>query len=292
MASSLLFLIAFCSVSGAGCDLNGYDHTAPTALRGVIQSHLLDMEYASDADDAGDHKKIWNYVWNKNADRGIRVSWPKVGIGTPIWTPLPAGDCAITAEDTAESVRVDSDAPISYGILLDQKRQTSVYLAQNERKLGSTNSAVRTSYTGEDGKPVDVEVAVSTSQTPKGIRFAIERSPGLWIGIANLPDVLSPTQIDVMSTAGENQDALVVNTTYGQFISASDIKELAPLFEEGAAPNEKTDFLFFTGKSTKFGVEVPNNSETERVSTNMVILDARTKRPVFVSRVSLVVPAR
>ena len=137
MASSLgIFMSLYCVVTGA-CDLSGYDLTAPSPLRGSVSNNLVNFEYASDTDIVRDHLRIWNYVLNRRADRGIGVTWPKAGIAIPLWHPLPPGESACKTS-SADWVHVDSDAPMTYGTT-DQKDQASVYLPENQRKLVQWN---------------------------------------------------------------------------------------------------------------------------------------------------------
>ena len=112
------------------------------------------------------------------------------------------------------------------------------------------------------------------------------------IGIANLPEVLSSNQIEMIAASGKSQNVSVVKATYSQFTKEDPQKVLGPLFQPEKGPNEKTSFLFFSGGSAKFGFEVLPDSKIEKVTTDMVILDEKNRRPVFATDVSLLVPVK
>jgi hypothetical protein len=145
-------------------------------------------------DNANGTLRVWNYVLNKRGDKGIGVSWPKAGIGVDLWAPLPPGEAACKFQ-TVDEIRTDSDAPITYGTT-DQTQPATVFVSETPKKLGSTDSAINASYTNADGKSVSVNVQLSTYQTKDGIGFVLQHSPGLVIGIAGLPQVLTPAQIE------------------------------------------------------------------------------------------------
>jgi hypothetical protein len=289
MVSSLGILISlYCSTAMGACDLSRYDLTAPSPLRGSVSNNLVNFEYASDADIVGGHIRIWNYVQNQK-DRGIGLAWPKAGIGIPLWNPLPPGQTACQTS-SADWVNVDTDAPMTYGTT-DQTKRASVYLVENQRKLGSTESTVSTIYTDTDGKYVPVDVEVSTSQGSKWLNLVIIHPQGFIVGIANLPEVLSPKQIDAIAISAKGQNAAVDKATYRQF-TQEPVEVLGPLFQREKGPNEETNFLFFSGQSVKFSYEVSPISKIEQVATDMIILDEKTRRPVFATGVSLLVPAK
>ena len=81
MVSSIGFLISLYCAASAGCDLAGYDHTPPTALRGGVSNPLADFEYASDVDIVGHRPRIWNYVLNRRTDRGVGITWARRKLG-------------------------------------------------------------------------------------------------------------------------------------------------------------------------------------------------------------------
>ena len=118
---------------------------------------------------------------------------------------------------------------MTYGTT-DQTKRASVYLAENQRKLGSTESAVSTIYTDTDGKYVPVDVEVSTSQGSKWLNLVIIHPQGFIVGIANLPEVLSPKQIDAIAISAKGQNAAVEKATYRQF-TQEPVEVLGPLFQ-------------------------------------------------------------
>lgn len=294
MVTALALLIStYCAVNAAPvCDLNGYDHTPPRAIPGGLANPLVNIEYASDADERpGGGMRIWNYVLNKHKTKGIGVTWAKAEIGVPVWRPLPPGEAACKFS-SADTVVVDPDAPIRYGTT-DQEQKASVYVAENVRKLGSTDSTIVASYTDADGKTVPLHVRVTSFQTPTGIIITLDRPPGITLGIANLPQVLSLQQIETITSNAKFQNTVVQRATYFQYTKEDPKKALGSLFQPEKAPNEKTDFLFFSGPAslTKVDLEVPAGVSVEKVSTDMVVLD-ENRQPVFGTGVSLLVPAR
>lgn len=287
-----IFVALFLSCPAfAHCDLADFDKGAPAALHGAINSSSVEFEYASDADTIagphGSYQRIWNYVHNIRKDKSIGVRWTKAGIAQPLTRPLPPDEtaCNISSADTFSK---DSDAPIVYGTN-DQVQQAEVFIPQDHRKLGATDSTIGTSYQNEDGKIVDVNVQFSTAETQKGVSFVLQHSPGVVVGIAGLPTAFSSSELEMMIDAAEKQDSEVQRATYIEY-TKQDPKEIADLFQPEKGPTAKTDFLFFSG-SAKFGVEIPT-SNVEQVSADMIILDAKNRRPIFATGISLLVPRK
>ena len=97
----------------------------------------------------------------------------------------------------------------------------------------------------------------------------------------------------MIRTSAESQKAEVEQATYFQYTKEDPTKALASLFQREKGPNAKTDFLFFSGSAlTKVGFDVPSGSAIEKISTDMIILDEKNRRPVFATGVSLLVPAK
>lgn len=289
MASSIpLFLSLLCS-AGAQCDLSGYDNGPPPAFKGTVNDNYAQFDYGSDVDPQNGQFRVWNFILNRRTDKGIGAKWPKAGIGINLLNPLPPGMAACKIFTTAQ-VLTDSDAPITYGTN-SQSQPATVYVPEPQRKLGSTVSSIRTSYTGDDGKAVDLNVLVAAFQTDGGISFNIEHSSSFVVAIAGLAEVLTAQQIEAMSHMAKSQNANVEQATYFEYTKEESPTALASLFDPEKGPNLKTHFLFFSGPSAKFGVDAPG-SAIEKVLADVVILDAKNKRPLFGTNVSLLVPAK
>jgi hypothetical protein len=281
-----ILLSLYCCAASASCNITDFDRATPKAIKGAVNTPLVNFEYASDIDAVDGQLRLWNYVLNRTA-RGLGVDWPKAGISSNLWLPLPPGEAACKF-DTVSEIRTDPDAPITYGTT-DEVQSATVF-ASNAKKLGSTNSAIRTSYRNDEGKSVSIDVQLSTFQTPQGIGMALEHSPGIVIGIAGLPKVLTAEQIEKMSLSAKAQDAAVEQATYLEYTKKDPREALAPLIRsEKDRPSEKTPFLFFSGSSAKLGFDT--DRAVERVSADVVILDEKSKRPLFATDFSLLVPA-
>jgi len=287
MVSGFIFTL-YCCAASASCDVSQFDRTAPSAIRGEVSNHLAHFEYASDIDSVGGRLRVWNYVLNKREDKGIGISWPKAGIGIDLWAPLPPREAACKFQ-TVDEVQKDPDAPITYGTK-DQTQPATVYVSEQPKKLGSTDSVISASYMNDDGKSVNVDVQLSTYQTNDGISFILRHSPGVVIGIAGLPQVLTAKQLDGIRLSAKSQDASVEQATYFEYTKEDPRKALSFLFQADKGPNENTDFLFFSGSSAKFGFETLTN-RIEKVSADVIVLDEKRRRPVFATDISLLVPA-
>jgi hypothetical protein len=288
MASAISTFFSLCCLASAQCDLTGYDSTPPPKLPGAVFDQYAHFEYASDVDATdGGELRIWNYILNKRNDRGIGASWPKAGIGLSLWYPLPPGQAACKYFPT-EIIRKDSDAPVVYGTN-QQQQPATVYVAETRRDIGRAGANIKTSYADDDGKLINVNVSVSSYLSGKSIYITVEHSPTLIVGIAGLPRVLTQEQIEQISAAAKAQKAEVERATYYKFAGESPHKFLDEMFLPEKPPGEDTDFLFFSGQSAK--VDVETDSSIEKVSTDMIILDQKRRRPVFATDVSLLVPS-
>ena len=222
-----IILTLYCCAASAGCNISQFDHDLPRAIRGEVSNHLANFEYASDVDNVDGTFRLWNYVLNKRPDKGIAISWPKAGIGQDFFAPLPPGEPACVFQ-TVDEIRRDPDAPITYGTK-DQTQSAAVYAYDVPKKLGSTTSGVRTSVL-IDGKSVDLNVELSTYPTKEGFGFVLEHSPGVVVGIAGLPEVLTPKQLQSIQTSAKSQDAMVEKATYFEYTKEDPDKALSFLF--------------------------------------------------------------
>ena len=287
MFTSLAILISLCSGAFADCDLANYDKTSPPALRGGVDNNFAHFEYASDADAQSNQFWIWNYIQNKRTDKGIGANWPKAGIHINVLYPLPPGKAACRWFSVAGYSK-DSDAPITYGTT-DQQEMASVYAPPVANKTASTSSRISTTFTNEGREPVDLNVDFSTFQSGNGIYYVIVHTPGFVVGIAGLPKLLSQKQIDLLSADAKAQNASVERASYLQYTGEESTNNLKMLFDPEKGPNAKTDFLFFSGASAKIHLETEGGS-VQQTAADMVILDAKLRRPVFATSVSLLVP--
>jgi hypothetical protein len=287
MISLTIVFFSLCSpASASDCDLKAYDRTPPPALRGTVNNPAANFEYASDVDAVDGQLQISNYILNRRTDKGIGVKWPKAGISQSVTFPIPPGDSACSSQ-TTEKYHTESDI-ITYGTN-EGTKATVVFVADTQRKLGSTESNIKTSYTNSEGKPVNVNVEVFAFRTEKEISFSVQHSPALVIGIAGLPDVLTAGQIETLQESAKAQNAGVKKATFFQYTNEDPTNALAALFDPERGPSAKTDFLFFSGSSAKFGITT-STSNIEKVSADMIVLDAKSMRPILGTGVSLFVP--
>jgi hypothetical protein len=274
--------------TGAACDLSFFDRGSPPAYKGAIDNNRANFFYASDIDPANGTLQIWNYILNRHPDKGIAVTWEKAGITNDVWGPLPPGESACV-QRTVDVAQIDSDSPIVYGTT-DQIEPATAYVS-DVKKLGATDSRVSTSYLNADGKAIDVSVQLSTYKTSDGIGFTLNHSPGFVVGIANLPQVLSSGQIEGLQLSAKKQDASIEHATYFEYTREDPQKAYPFMFRRKQGPNAKTDFLFFAGSSAKFGL-MTMGYQVEKVSADVVIFEERTKRPVFATDMSLLIPTK
>lgn len=173
MASALGIFLALCCSASAFCDLSGFDQTPPRAIRGNVDNQFARFAWASDVDTINGMPWVWNYIQNTETDRGVGVIWDKAGIRIPVTNPLPPGQAACNRFLTdALPAHPDTDAPIIYGTNR-QEQMAAVYVAEKPAKAEATRSEIQTSYTGEDGKPVDLAVTVATAQTSKDLQILV-----------------------------------------------------------------------------------------------------------------------
>lgn len=137
-------------------------------------------------------------------------------------------------------------------------------------------------------KRVDVHVSVQSYGKSDAIEFSLRHSPEFTVGIANLPNVLNPKQIEQLSNAARTQEASVVHATYLQFTKEDPKKASQELFGGDGGPNLDSEFLFFPGNPATLRFD--NSEKIQKISTNMIVLENSTRRPVFVTNVSLLVP--
>jgi hypothetical protein len=283
---TIIVLSLFCYAAQA-CDLAGYDQAQPPPLKGAVSTPLADFEYASDVDTGPSQGRLWNYVLNKYKDKGIAVAWPKAGIAMGLWLPLAPGESACK-KDTVTEIQIDTDAPITYGTT-DTVQTAQVYLPEG-KKLGSTDSAISTTYLNEEGKSVGVNVRLETSRVGSTLQFAIDHSPGVVVGIAGLPGALTSQQIESLQKSADAQSARVEQATFLEY-TKQDPKTLARMFTSESTPNEKTRFLFISGKSAKLGFEA-GGAAVQKVRADVVVLEEKSRRLVLATDMSLLVPAK
>jgi hypothetical protein len=287
MVSFAFFFYLFCAPASAFCDLKGYDRTAPAAIQGDVSNQFADFQWSSDVDTLYDRTWIWHYILNRN-DRSLGAIWEKAGIRIPLLNPLPSGK-AFCNRFLADSVlpKPDTDAPIIYGTN-QQQQPAAIFVAEKPPKLGQTSSRITTSYI-RDGKSVDVDVVLATFQSPSGFFIDIEHSPGFVVGVSGISQALSSEQFATLAGSAEKQNGFVARATFAQFTKSGTAQSLAPLYREQDRPNEKTDFLFFSGPPA-MKVEVPAK-QIRKISADMIVLEQETMRPIFATDVSLLVPA-
>jgi hypothetical protein len=285
---SFVLLACLCGSAVAGCDLSGFDHTPPPAIKSQVDNQFAQFEWASDADTRSGQQWVWHYIRNKGT-KGLGVRWPKAGIRQPLTRPLPPGEanCNEFPID-ALAAKPDTDAPIIYGTN-EQRQPAAIFIADNgsQKKAGAK---IQSSYLNDEGKVVPVNVEVSMGATKSGFYFVVTHTPGLVIAMSGISKVFSQTQFEIMSSTYKEQRVSIAAMTFADYTKQDPKRLLAGMFSaEEIGEVSDQPYVFFRG-NPKASVELPADS-FRTVMSNMIVLD-EALRPILATQVRLLVPGK
>ena len=202
----------------------------------------------------------------------------------------------------------DNNAPIIYGT--NQRPQTAAAYVEgqapkvnaggqpntdqpvNNIPKGQTKpiqSKIKSTYLDDEGKSVNVDVQVTTGPTDEGLYIEVLHSPGIIVGLSELAQRLSKSQLETVADQLKRQEASARFATFADYTKSDGAQQFGGMFsEEKLTSLLKQDFLFFGG-SGKASLLIPATGFT-RVSANLLVLDQRKLMPVLGSSVVLLVP--
>jgi hypothetical protein len=122
------------------------------------------------------------------------------------------------------------------------------------------------------------------------LQFAIEHSPGVVVGIAGLPGALTSQQFESLQKSADAQSARVEQATFLEY-TKQDPKTLTHMFTSESTPNDKTRFLFISGKPAKLGFEA-GSAPVQKVRADVIVLEEKSRRLVLATDMSLLVPTK
>jgi len=263
----ILFLAALLitTTARAGCDLNGFDGTAPSAVRGPVDNEYGKFEWGSDVDVNDAQAWIWNFIVNNGSDKSLSATWKKAGIRIGIANPLPPNE-AYCNQYPVSAYGKDTDAPIVYGT---QTQQAAVYMRINEKRASNTiSSTVQTAYEDEQKKLNVISVTINFYISDNILKNVEVISPqDIYVGLSGLSEILRPQIASDFLNAAEGQGGAVALTSYRDFANDSEIEqtfETIPLLD-------KYSIIFVKGPLKDISLELPVSAEM--TSSPIVILD-------------------
>lgn len=278
---------------------------APSALKDRIQRPSVQMEWATDVDADNGRTFIWNYIWNQGKDRVGPVSWPKGGITTTVWNPIPPGEAFCSRRYVlAASAQPDPDAPITYGTN-EQQEPAAAFMplpfapttAGIERVQLQPNAVVgaqvgvNLSWTieGKEGAPsTPTNVDITSIRTTGGINVFVYFPRNVIIGITGLSEGLSKEGVEAVIASTKAQS---IKTTVASLESYAGAKAAAMVEEAFSSPDAKSRaqgrLVFFEGGGK--GIFTVQALAAVQQSAELVVLDS-DRRPLMVGQTDLLVP--
>jgi len=281
----IIGMLCSCGFSFAACDLREFDRTEPHAIKSQVDNQFAQFEWATDVDVLSGQDWIWHYIWNKNRSAGLGALWKKADIRIPLTAPLAPG-AAHCNHFLVNAFRPepDADAPIVYGTN-SQTQRAAVYVAASPPSQ-RTGGYFDSTYVDENGKRIDLHIAVFSKASPGGYTLFIEKYPtDITIAFSKLAPVC------VGPFAGP-EDAIPAFCKQVRIQTLEDAKidkaSLASVFSPAELAERRTqDYLFFALRELKSGHEIRARSLLV-TNSELIVLDSR-QHVLFVSNVQMLV---